>query len=151
MARSTDATKHPSQYLALAVGAIYTLVGVAGFFVTGFDRFAEDTGETLIGFSVNPLHNLVHLVIGLAGLALWSKVDTAKTYGWLLAVGYGATFVYGLFAVGNSDINFLSINNADNFLHIASALVGLVIALLPATSTSTSRTGASRVGRTRRA
>jgi hypothetical protein len=40
-------------------------------------------------FQINPLHNIVHLAIGLAGLALWRRLDTAKTYGWLLAVGYG--------------------------------------------------------------
>ncbi len=54
----------------------------------------------------------------------------ARTYGWLLAVGYGAAFVYGLFAVGE-DWDFLSLNWADNVLHLATALVGLVIALMP--------------------
>ncbi len=49
----------------------------------------------------------------------------------LLAIGYGAVFVYGLFAVGNDDINFLSLNQADNWLHIVSTIVGLVIALHP--------------------
>jgi hypothetical protein len=41
-------------------------------------------------------------------------LDTARTYGWLLAAGYGLAFLYGLFAAGNSDINFLSLNGADN-------------------------------------
>ena len=45
---------------------------------------------------------------------------------------YGPVFVYGLFAVGNEDLNFLSINSADNILHLLSALVGLAIALWPA-------------------
>jgi hypothetical protein len=27
---------HPAQYLALAIGAVYTVVGVLGYFVTGF-------------------------------------------------------------------------------------------------------------------
>ena len=64
----------------------------------------------------------------------------ARTYGWLLAVGYGAAFVYGLFAVGEA-WDFLSINWADNVLHLATALVGLVIALLPVrTAVGTGRT-----------
>jgi Domain of unknown function (DUF4383) len=125
-------SRHPSQLLTLAIGAVYTLVGVLGFLVTGFDDFAAETDKTLLGFEVNPLHNLVHLAIGLAGLVMWRRLDTARTYGWLLAAGYGAVFVYGLVAAGNSDINFLSINGADNGLHLASALAGLAIALLPA-------------------
>jgi Domain of unknown function (DUF4383) len=130
------ATRHPSQLLALAIGAVYTLVGILGFFITGFENFASETDKTLLGFEINPLHNLVHLAIGLAGLALWRRLDTARTYGWLLAIGYGATFIYGLFAAGNSDINFLSINGADNGLHLVSAIAGLAIALWPAQRTA---------------
>jgi uncharacterized membrane protein YuzA (DUF378 family) len=141
MARRPDstapATRHPSQLLALAIGIIYTLVGIAGFFVTGFENFAAETDKTLLGFEINPLHNIVHLAIGLTGLALWRRLDTARTYGWLLAAGYGLAFLYGLFAAGNSDINFLSINGADNGLHLVSAAAGLAIALWPATRTAT--------------
>lgn len=128
----TGADRHPAQWLALAIGVIYTLIGLAGFAVTGFDQFAEVTNETLLGFEINPLHNIVHLVIGLAGLALWSKLSSARMYGWLLALAYGATFLYGLVAVNNEDINFLSLNQADNILYLLSALAGLAIALWPA-------------------
>ena len=124
-------SRHPSQLLTLTVGAVYALVGVLGFLVTGFDNFAAETDKTLLGFELNPLHNLVHLAIGLVGLAMWRRLDTARTYGWLLAVGYGVVFVYGLVAAGNSDVNFLSINGADNGLHLASSLAGVAIALWP--------------------
>jgi ABC-type transport system involved in multi-copper enzyme maturation permease subunit len=137
MARRPDATtRHPAQLLALAIGVVYTLVGIAGFFVTGFDNFAAETDKTLLGFEVNPLHNIVHLAIGLAGLALWRRLDTARTYGWLLAAGYGLAFLYGLVAAGNRDINFLSLNGADNILHLVSALAGVAIALWPAERTA---------------
>jgi Domain of unknown function (DUF4383) len=133
---SVPTTRHPSQLLALAIGAVYTLVGLLGFVVTGFENFASETDKTLLGFEINPLHNLVHLAIGLAGLGLWRRLDTARTYGWLLAAGYGLTFLYGLFAAGNSDINFLSLNGADNGLHLASAIAGVAIALWPADRTT---------------
>jgi hypothetical protein len=67
---SAPATRHPSQLLALAIGAVYTLIGILGFLVTGFENFAAETDKTLLGFEINPLHNLVHLAIGLAGLVL---------------------------------------------------------------------------------
>jgi hypothetical protein len=140
MARRPDSaapsTRHPSQLLALAIGAVYTLVGVLGFLVTGLEDFAAETDKTLLGFELNPLHNIVHLAIGLAGLALWRRLDSARLYGWLLAAGYGAAFVYGLLAAGNRDINFLSINGADNGLHLVSAIAGLAIALWPAQRTA---------------
>src|SRR5215212_7256094 len=132
---SDPTTRHPSQLLALAIGAVYTLVGILGFLITGFENFAAETDKTLLGFEINPLHNIVHLAIGLAGLALWRRLDTTRTYGWLLAAGYGLAFLYGLFAAGNSDINFLSLNGADNGLHLVSAVVGVAIALWPADRT----------------
>jgi hypothetical protein len=122
----------PSQYLALIVGLAYTVLGIAGFFVTGFENFfAGDTDKILLGLEVNPAHNVVHLVTGLAGLALATTLAGARSYGVLLLVVFAATFVYGLFAVENTDINVLALNTADNWFHLASALVGLVIAVLP--------------------
>jgi hypothetical protein len=139
MARTSDSARgetHPAQYLALAIGVVYTLVGLLGFLVTGFDDFAAETNKTLLGFEINPLHNIVHLLIGVAGIAMWRPLRTARLYGWILAAGYGLTFLFGLFAAGNSDINFLSLNGADNGLHLVSALAGLAIALWPARRTA---------------
>lgn len=126
------------QMLGLAFGAVYLLIGIIGFFITGFDNFfgnengvpAHHEGETLLGFMINPMHNLVHVVIGAAGLALSRTLAGARTYGWLLALGYGAAFVYGLIAIGE-DWDFLNLNAADNVLHAVTAVVGLVIALGP--------------------
>lgn len=132
--RSADhrTSRIPSQYLALIVGLAFTVAGIAGFFVTGFDDFfARDTNQFLLGLEINPAHNVVHLLLGLAGLALGVSAAGARTYGALLFVGYAAAFVFGLFAVDNREINFLSLNMADNWFHLASALVGLVIAVLP--------------------
>jgi hypothetical protein len=132
---STGARPWP-QILALVFGAVYLLVGIVGFFVTGFDNFADNSQhEMLLFFMINPLHNVVHIVIGLAGLLLARTLAGARTYGWLLAVGYAAAFVYGLIAVGKS-WDFLNINAADNVLHIITAVVGLVIALAPVRTTA---------------
>ena len=120
------------QMLALVFGAVYLLVGIVGFFWTGGDHFADRNGhDMLIGlFMINPLHNIVHIVIGLAGLALARTLAGARTYGWLLFVGYAAASVYGFAAIGKS-WDFLAINSADNGLHVVTALIGLMIALAP--------------------
>jgi hypothetical protein len=81
---------------------------------------------------------VVHLLVGLAGLALARTLSGARTYGWLLAVAYGAAFVYGLFAVGQS-WDVLNLNWADNWLHLVTALAGLAIALGPVHALTTER------------
>lgn len=123
------------QTLSLAFGAIYLLVGVVGFFVTGFSNFVGQDAGTLIIFDINPLHNIVHILIGVAGLVLGRTLAGARTYGLLLAVGYGLAFLYGVFAVGQP-WDILNLNWADNILHLATAIVGVVIAKMPAHSGS---------------
>ncbi|MCM3659850.1 DUF4383 domain-containing protein [Georgenia satyanarayanai] len=134
MSTTRDPAPHRGthQWLALLIGAVYLVVGVAGFAVTGFDSWTEhDHSQTLLGFAINPAHNVVHLLIGLLGVVLWRSASGARTFGWLLVIGYGAAFVYGLVVVDNPDANFLNINWADNWLHLASVIVGLLVALLP--------------------
>ena len=129
------------QTLSLVFGAVNLLVGIVGFFVTGFDDFAGNSQhEMLIGlFMINPLHNVAHILVGIAGIVLARTLASARTYGWLLTVLYGALFIYGLIAAGES-WDFLNINAADNVLHIATALVGLVIALMPVRESVAGRT-----------
>jgi len=132
--------RYPFQRLALIIGVVYLLVGVVGFAITGFGDFTEhDHSQTLLGFAINPLHNVVHIVVGLLGIALWSTVSRARAYGWILAIGYGATFVYGLVVADDVEGNVLNINSADNWLHLVSALAGLAIALWPARDRESSR------------
>ncbi len=147
----TSAHREVFQWLALIIGIVYLIVGIVGFAITGFSGFTEhDHSQTILGFAINPLHNIVHVVVGLLGVFLWASRPGARTYGWILAVGYGATFVYGLIVVDNEDANILNINGADNVLHLVSALAGLAIALWPARDrTGTAPTGTS-TGTTRR-
>jgi hypothetical protein len=136
MDTTTSTAPDAGQKLALVVGAAYVLVGVLGFFVTGFDHFASPGTDKLLGlFSINPLHNVVHLLIGFGGLALWRTRASARAYGAALVAGYGVTFVYGLFTAGkDTAANFLSLNVADNGLHLVSALAGVAILALLAAS-----------------
>ncbi|SDF56007.1 protein of unknown function [Cellulosimicrobium cellulans] len=147
-ARADRPARGVHQYLALLIGIVYLLVGVVGFAITGFDGWTvHDHSQTLLVFAINPLHNVVHLVIGLLGVLLWSRSSSARTYGWILAIGYGAAFVYGLIVVNDPEANVLNINGADNVLHAVSAAAGLAIALWPARrhtgpATPTARAGA---------
>lgn len=134
-----------SQWLALAASIIFIVVGVAGFFVTGFDDFAgHNTMKLLLIFEVNPLHNIVHLALGVVGLALFSRIRGALTYGIIVAVAYGGAFLYGLVALGK-EWDVLSLNTEDNWLHLGLALLGAVIAAIAAKELSPS-TGRDAVG-----
>lgn len=132
-------TRTVPQILALTFGVVYTLVAVIGFFVAG-SNFVQPTGPEIVIFQVNHLHNIAHLLFGLAGIAMSRTLPAARSYGWALGVVFAILTVFGfaLSATGNLDeqVNFLALNTADNILHILTAAVGFVIALMPVDRTA---------------
>ena len=112
--------RSPAQLLTLLIGATFILVGILGFIpgiTTDYDELAfagEDSTAELLGiFQVSILHNIVHLIFGIAGLALARTIDGARTY--LIGGGaiYLALWLLGL--VGGGD--WIPANTADNWLH----------------------------------
>jgi hypothetical protein len=109
-----------NQTVALVFGAIYTLVGLAGFLVS--DTFAATDDNTLLGFEVNNLHNIVHLLIGLALIAASRRHDSARGANLAIGATYLLLGVLGWFIEG-TDINILALNSADHVLHLLSGAV----------------------------
>jgi hypothetical protein len=111
------------------LGAVYLLVGLLGFAVTSGVGFAATDGGSLLGFEVNPLHNVVHLAVG-AALVLAARQGPAASRAVNTAVGgvYLLVGVLGLFIL-DSSANILALNGADNVLHVASAAVLLGVGL----------------------
>jgi len=127
----------PVQVLTALAGIAFIVFGVVGFMRTGVGDWATHT--MVLGFSVNPLHNLVHVIIGVLGLLMALGSGLARLYGWLLFFGYGAVFVWGLMITGvvarNPFERFgnpLALNTNDNWLHFGLAIFGLLLAVLPA-------------------
>jgi hypothetical protein len=127
----------PVQILAALAGIAFIVFGVVGFTRTGVGDWA--THSFVLGFSVNPLHNLVHVAVGVLGLLMALGSGLARLYGWLLFLGFSAIFVWGLMITGilaqNPASEFgnpLALNTNDNWLHLGLALFGLLLAVLPA-------------------
>lgn len=114
---------------AQVFGAVYVLIGVVGFAATGFSSFATTSGDKLIFFGVNPLHNIVHLLVGGLWLASSRSEVQARTISALIGAVYLVVGALGLFINGDSDLNLLNINQPDNLLHLASAGLGLYFGL----------------------
>lgn len=122
----------PVQKAAMAVGVAFLLVGIAGFvpgITTNFDdmTFAghESDAQLLGVFQVSVLHNLVHLLFGVAGLAAARRAMAARSYLVIGGIVYLALFVYGLLVDHDHDANFVPLDNADNWLHLVLG-VGMV-------------------------
>lgn len=131
-------TSSPNRLVAGVFGAVYLLVGLAGFLVTGGLPFAGQEGNALVVFDVNPLHNVVHLGIGAALLLASRSVAGARATNTTIGAVYLLVGVLGLFIIG-SGANILALNSADNVLHLASAV------LLLATGLGADRAGSRHV------
>jgi len=144
MARSEDTEirkkgVQPVQVLAGLIGLVFLALGIVGFARTGFADFTGSGHEMLLGFMINPLHNLVHVVVGVFGLLAAAASGLSRTFGWVLFLGYGVVSIWGLMITGVISSNPVSglgnplnINDADNWLHIGSAVLGLIVAIMPA-------------------
>lgn len=120
------------QAVAVLVGVVFTLIGGLSFLVTGFDHFAaRDQAEQFFGLAVNPLQNVLHLIVGLLGIVLSARLAWARGYGWLLLAGFGVVLGYGMLAVQRPAVDVLNLNWASNWLHLTAALAGFVAAAGP--------------------
>ena len=131
----------PIQLAATLVGLTFLVAGVGGF-IPGVTTNAGDIAlyghespAMLLGlFQVSILHNVIHLVFGVAGLVMAKAA--AKTY--LVAGGliYLVTWLYGVAIGPATKLNFVPLNDADNWLHLAlgagMAAIGLALGKAPA-------------------
>ena len=130
----------PAQLYCLLAGAALLLAGIFGFladatFDTGSTNDPEGgnvggalQGDSFLGFEVNGWHNLVHIASGLLLLAAFKRRDLAKTVALTFGIVYGAVAIIGLID-GNDVFGLIPVNAADNILHIALSLAGIIAAL----------------------
>lgn len=143
MTTNTSATRTTLQKAALAMGAVFLLVGVLGFIpgiTTNYGSlgFAGHGSEALLLgiFQVSILHNIVHLLFGVAGIALARTHGQAKLYLLYGGVIYLVLWLYGLLIDHESPANFVPVNNADNWLHLLLGLAMIGLAVLLSRSTA---------------
>lgn len=144
--RPDGASRTPVQLVAMIVSAVFLLVGVLGFIpgiTTDYDtmQFAgHESSAMLLGiFQVSILHNIVHLLFGIAGLAMSRTAGAA--YAFLVGGGviYLLLWVYGLIVSDESAANFVPLNTADDWLHLVLGVGMIGLGLLLGRSGSAQR------------
>lgn len=110
--------------VAFLFGAVFVLVGLLGFTVSGGHSAVGHEGGALLGlFQVNALHNIVHIAVGALMIAAGvAGAKAAKAVNTTVGAVYLLLFVIGLFIVGDSGANLIALNAADNGLHLALGL-----------------------------
>jgi Domain of unknown function (DUF4383) len=121
-----------ARYFALISGIVFILLGIFGFIPgmvatpgTGGPAviFKPGYGYLLEAFPINILHNIVHLAVGIWGVASYRSYIGARSYARGLAIFYGVLAIMGLLPVLNTVFGLMPIFGNDVWLHAITAAI----------------------------
>lgn len=142
----TAGARSRMQLASQVVGAVFLLVGILGFIpgiTTNYASlgFAGYMSEAmLLGvFQVSILHNIVHMLFGVAGILMGRTAMQAKNFLLYGGIIYLVLWVYGLLIGHETPANFVPVNTADNWLHFLLGVGMIALALLLARQSTTVR------------
>ena len=114
--------------MALVFGVVFILAGAAGFFAAPPPAHAPPLqiehghGLALGLFPVNTLHNVVHLLFGVLGVAAsQGAVMAARQYFQLVSTSYAILVVLGLLPATQTLFGLVPLWGNDVWLHLALA------------------------------
>jgi len=101
------------------LGVVLIATGALGFY----------TGNPLLVFQVDTIHNIIHAASGVVALICAGiSYNAAKWYLIIFGLAYGVVTILGF--VNNGDvIGLIQVNTADNYLHLGISAVSLIIGL----------------------
>ena len=149
--RADSSDRSLLQRATLLTGIVFLLVGVLGFVPGITTHYSDmtfaghDSMAKLLGvFMVSVLHNIVHLLFGVAGVIAARSWAASRLY--LLAGGaiYLVLWLYGLIIDQMSSANFVPINTADNWLHFVLGIGMIAVGLALSRSLVRETAGAAR-------
>lgn len=121
-----------TRYFALVYGVLFLLTGIAGFIPQLLGevhthapslRVQHGYGYLLGLFPVNVLHDIVHVLIGILGIAAFSSFRFARNYGRGVFIFYGLLTILGIIPVANTLFGLVPIFGHDVWLHALAALI----------------------------
>ncbi|MFN6561279.1 MAG: DUF4383 domain-containing protein [Nostoc sp. ChiSLP01] len=137
------------RYIALAIGIIYLLLGLAGFVPAlvslpgsnqSFVPLDEAAGAYSAGFGyifgaipTNFLHNLVRCAVGLLGITSYNNTSTARLFNRGFTIAYALLAIIGLLPLGKTFFGLMPLFGANVLLNALAAIAaGYYSIVIPA-------------------
>lgn len=120
---------------ARILGIVYIIVGIAGFIpgisppvppdVAAAHPLAVASGyNNVLGlFTVNVIHDLVHIVVGIWGVVAAATFLGSRSFFRTIAVVFGLLFLLGLIPATSTLFGLAPLFGPDAFLHLLTAVV----------------------------
>jgi hypothetical protein len=118
----------PARLYAALVGGALVIAGIVGFFYEASFETGDDLrADAVFGvLDVNGWHNLLHIAIGLLGLA--AAGYAARSYALAFGLAYVVLAIWGFLETEDgfgAILDVIPVNTEDNFLHLILGLTGL--------------------------
>ncbi|ATG50342.1 hypothetical protein CFK38_01485 [Brachybacterium vulturis] len=146
-----DPARAPVRWAAIVCGLFFLAIGFAGFVPGVTSNFnaiemGYGSGAMVLGiFQVSMLHNIIHLLLGVAGFAQSRFSHSARRY-LRIAGGLAAVlWLFGLLVDPSSMANFVPLNAVDTWAYFVLALVVVGLSFLPGDATSAAARSARRI------
>jgi hypothetical protein len=146
-----------TRYFSLGLGIIFLLIGIAGF-VPGLLQTPEPAADVAVTesfgrlfglFPVNVLHNIVHIIFGIWGIAAYRSYSGARGYSRAVAIIYAVLTVMGIIPGLNTTFGLIPLYGHDIWLHaliaVAAAYFGFVATDREIVQSTTTTTTTRRV------
>jgi hypothetical protein len=111
--------------LARLISHTYLMLGILGLLYTGFDFFSNVTGVSFLGFTVNPLTNVIHIGVGMVGIPMALTPWGARAFLRLIGI-LGVPFAVTGLVVQDTLSDFFARNPALVWTHLGTAIVALL-------------------------
>ena len=127
-----------AQYGVMILGVAYLAIGLVGFLPIASINPPSGGGATYLlrHIAVNGLHNIVHIIIGITGLAAARRAELTRAWGRTMGAALLVLFVAGLaqaalvgFPRDQSLLGLVVLNSAGHVLHLATGVVALIFGL----------------------
>ena len=108
-------------------GVVFIVLGLLGF-----------VNDPILGiFDVDALHNIIHLASGILALVFASQGESqARMFALVLGIVYALVTILGFLTGDGKILGLVSVNGADNYLHLVLAIVFLVVGLKKSDATT---------------
>ena len=117
-----------SKMAAGVFGAVYLLVGIIGFIPLLGGSAGLESSNLLGLFAVNAVHNVVHIAVGVAGLAAYSQGTRLSTlFAQVVGSVYAVLAVTGLVFGSGNFLGLVPIGGLDIALHAVTAAALLYV------------------------
>jgi len=129
-----------TRLFALVFGIVFLLAGASGFIPgmlhpvpAGAPPLTVTAGYGFVMglLPVNILHNLVHVLFGILGVAAYAGVFAPRVYAQIVAVAYGLLVILGLLPATYTLFGLIPIYGNDVWLHLVLGAVAAYFGFRP--------------------